>query len=320
MRKLLIKNLIHCLFGFLVLPLLIAGCGHKLSLSERYEILSEKPDGISLTRNVILVADNQLNYLYGDPVWLRSGLTDKFVKVAIRPVQQDLFGQDMLRWVLELYGTRLPVIHLGDATNMACKGEFEEFLEVMSATTKPWVMAPGNHDAYMFGNMHLNLGEWSAACRGAEGPMTKDRLVQRYLVSLRDRYERFRADFSGKLPLKGIWRDTSTSSTFLRSVAWVIDEKSPWRSFVVQEVDLGLPGSSPPVSAILLDTSQYASSPTLVPTPVSPNAGINGGVLPDQLKIVEKWLKNEPTGQQVTLLMGHHPFATQVIWNRLVHC
>jgi hypothetical protein len=292
--------------------LLVAGCQKKLSLSERYEILPEKPDGFALTKNIMLVADNQLNYLYGEPIWLRSGLTDKFVKVAIRPVQQDLYGQDMLRWALGLYGSRMPVIHLGDAGNMGCRGEFEAFLEIMSTATKPWVMAPGNHDAYLFGNMHFNLGEWSATCRGADGPMTKERLVQRYLTFLQEKYENFRAAYPQNLPLKGQWRDPSDSVNFLRSVAWEINVDAPWRSFVVQEVDLGIPDSSPSVFAILLDTSQYGAMPTLVPTPASPNAGTNGDVLPDQLEIVENWLKDDPAGSKITILMGHHPFATLI--------
>ncbi|MCP4623340.1 MAG: hypothetical protein GY850_07375 [bacterium] len=78
---------------------------------------------------------------------------------------------------------------------------------------------------------------------------------------------------------------------------------------MVQEIDLGIPNSSPPVSAILPDTSQYGAMPTLVPTPLTPNAGINGDVLPDQLNIVENWLKVDPTDQKITVLMGHHPFA-----------
>lgn len=295
---------------FLIILWVLVGCGPKHSLSGRYEILPDKPDGFSLTKNVILVADNQLNYLYGDPIWLRTGMTDKLVRVAIRPVQQDLYGQDVLRWVLELYGSRLPIIHLGDATNMACRGEFESFLKIMSSAQKPWVMAPGNHDAYLFGNTQFNLGEWKAACRGADGPMTKDRLVRRYLVYLQENYENFGHDYPEEFPLKGQWRDSSDSVEFLRSVAWTIDEEKPWRSFMTQEVDLGLPGSSPPISAILLDTSQYDSAPTLVPTPISPNAGVNGNLRSDQQKIILNWLKDDPTGKKMTILMGHHPYGT----------
>ncbi len=312
MRQLSTKNLINIFCCILIIILLVVGCQRKQSLSERYEILPEKPDGFSLTKNIMLVADNQLNYLYGDPMWLRSGLIDKFFKVAIRPVQQDLFGQDILRWALALYGSRLPIIHLGDAGNMGCKGEFEAFLEVMSAATKPWVMAPGNHDAYLFGNTHGLPKEWAATCRGADGPMTKERLVRRYLVFLQQKYKDFGTAYPQELPLKGQWRSSSNSVNFLRSVAWEINTDAPWRSFVVQEVDLGIPNSSPPVLAILLDTSQYDNMPTLVPTPKSANAGTNGDVLPDQLEIAENWLKDDPTTEKITILMGHHPFAALI--------
>ena len=110
------------LYGFLAL-LCVVSCVPKQSISSRFEISPDKPDGFALSKIVMLVGDNQHNHLYGDPIWLRSELIDKVVSVTIRPVQQDLFGQDILRWALELYGSQLPVIHLGDGTNMACSGE-----------------------------------------------------------------------------------------------------------------------------------------------------------------------------------------------------
>ena len=296
-----------------LLPLLIVvvflfSCSQKLSMSSQYEIADEKPDGFALSKNVLLVADNQLNYLYGEPVWLRSGFTDKLVKVAIRPVQQDLFGQDILKWTLYYYGSQVPVIHLGDGTNMACKGEFESFVEIMSTAGKPWVMAPGNHDACFFGNMHLNLGEWSAACRGAGGPMTKDEFVRRYLAHLQEQEKDFGSKYQNDLPAKGIWRADSGPDNFLVSIAWTIDMENPWRSYVVQEIDLGLRNSNQPVRAILLDTCQYKNAPTLVPTPLTPNSGINGDIGDEQLEYVENWLKDDPTGKKITILIGHHPF------------
>ena len=308
------KKLVKCgMRGFLcvlVALFLVTGCARKPSPSEPHEMPPEKPDDFALTKNVILVADNRLGYLYGDPVWLKRGLIDKFVKEAIRPVQQDLYGQDILRWVLELYGSRLPVVHLGGAAHMGCSGEFESFLEIMSAATKPWVMAPGNHDAYMLGNMHCDSGEWAAVCAGADGPMTKDRFVLRYLSFLQENYERFRAANPEEVSLKGQWRETSDSEKFLQSVAWEINKKEPWRSFVVQEVDLRLPDSSLPVTAVVLDTCQYASMPTVVPGPVSRNPERNGQALPNQLNIVGGWLKDDPMGKKVTIFMGHHPFST----------
>ena len=80
--------------------ILSSGCALKDSMSSSYRITGEKPDGFSFSKNVILVADNQLNHLYGEPIWMRSQFVTQFVRVSIRPVQQDLFGQGILRWVL----------------------------------------------------------------------------------------------------------------------------------------------------------------------------------------------------------------------------
>ena len=232
--------------------LLASGCALKDSMSARYQISSEKPDGFSLTKNVILVADNQLNHLYGEPIWMRSQLVTQFVRVSIRPVQQDLFGQDILRWVLDTYGIRMPVVHLGDAVNMACVGEFETFLEIMSATgSQPWVMAPGNHDAFLMGNLQTPTADWDAACQRAGGRLTKDMLVGKYLKHLHRQDSGFRAALPAvdNLPAKGEWRsDAPPGSVFLRAVAWSIDEARPHRSFIIQELDLSLPptNGSPP--------------------------------------------------------------------------
>ena len=176
--------------------LLVVGCAGKDSLSSRYQISPEKPDGESLTKNLILVADNQLNHLYGEPVWMRSQFITSVVQVSIRPVQQDLFGQGILRWVLETYGRRRPVIHLGDAANMGCVGEFEQFLDVMSALSeRDWLMAPGNHDAFLMGNSQSPASEWDAACQRAGGPLTKDMLVMAYLRHLHGQDSGFRAAY-----------------------------------------------------------------------------------------------------------------------------
>lgn len=297
---------------FLLVTLLAAACnGPEAPLSSQFEITPEKPDGFSLSKNVLLVADNQLNHLFGDPIWLRTALNDHFVPVTIRPIQQDLFGIDLLARVVELYGTRLPMVHLGDGMNMGCGGEFARFQEVMSAAQMPWVMAPGNHDAYLLGNLHEKGDGWDKACRRADGAMTKERFIRSYLDHLLVQHDELRQAFSGDLPATGDWRSSAEpgdADTFLRAVAWTIDAEAPWRSFVVQELDLGLPNSSPPISAIVMDSSQYAQAPILLPTPIIPNAGVNGDFQDDQLAIVERWLAGAPAGTH-TFLLSHHPYG-----------
>lgn len=282
------------------------------SISSRYEILPEKPDGYAISKRVLLVADNQLNHLYGDPVWLRNELFDKFVPVAIRPVQQDLFGQDILKWALTHYGKHYPVVHLGDGTNMACLGEFKAFMEIMDAAQKPWIMAPGNHDAYLLGNMHaLDVG-WKSACARARGPTTKDLFVEAYLKHLKKQHPDFGA-YLDQHPAQGEWRSSGGKDTFLRAVAWTVDKAHPYRSYVVQELDLGRSDSNQAISAIVMDSCQYDKAPTLAPLkPISYNAGISGSMRQDQIAMAEKWLAQGPRNEKLTVLMVHHPYAALI--------
>ena len=305
----LYKKIIRYWAFFFIIWILFIGCeGTPKSISSKYEILPEKPDGYAISKRVLLVADNQLNHLYGNPIWLRNQLFDHIVSVTIRPVQQDLFGQDILKWALRYYGKRIPVVHLGDGTNMACAGEFESFREIMDTADQPWVMAPGNHDAYFLGNLHVQDEDWwNEACARADGPMTKDRFVEEYIEHLKHQHGAF-AKCLNDSRLQGECHDIS--DPFLRTVAWKIDKEKPYRSYVVQELDLGRSDSDLPVSAILMDSSQYHHAPTLVPTPpISYNAGLSGSILDDQMEVVERWLKNDPTGKKLTILMVHHPYS-----------
>jgi 3',5'-cyclic AMP phosphodiesterase CpdA len=289
----------------------IAGCQlSPQSISARYEIMPQKPDGFAVSKRVLLVADNQLNHLYGDPFWLRNELFDKVVNVTIRPVQQDLFGQDILKWILQYYGRFIPVVHLGDGTNLACEGEFNQFREIMDSAGGPWVMAPGNHDAYLLGNLHTEKEDWwRQACARAQGPMTKDRFVRAYLGHLKSQHPDF-GSYLDDHPDHGQWRSTGGSDIFLRAVAWNIDAQKPFRSFVLQQLDLRRSDSNLSFAALILDSSQYGNAPTLVPQPmISYNAGITGSMLADQADIAEQWLKDSAREKTMTVLMVHHPYG-----------
>ena len=291
--------------------MICAGCWPTpQSMSSRYQILPQKPDGFAVSKRVLLVADNQLNHLYGDPVWLRNQLFDKVVNVTIRPVQQDLFGQEILRWILSYYGRRIPIVHLGDGTNLACAGEFARFREIMDSAGQPWVMAPGNHDAYFLGNLHTEDHDWwRQACARAEGPMHKDRFVLAYLEHLEQQHPDFAA-YRKAHPDEGCWRGSGGREVFLRGVAWKVDRDKPYRSFVLQELDLRMNGSDLEVNALVLDSSQYAQAPTLIPNPPrSYNAGVSGSLLADQIALAAQWLGNSAADGAMTVLMIHHPYA-----------
>ncbi len=191
-------------------------------------------------------------------------------------------------------------------------------------------MAPGNHDGFFYGNEHRDVekGDWPAACRNAGEPMTKDRWVRLYLAALvlqrgpeyqeltrnfglehvahRDLKQASTAILSKNLN-QGSWRYNAEGRPFLRSLSWKIDDGNPWRSFVVQEVDLSLDASIS-IRAILLDTAQYEEKPILFP--LSRNAGVTGELLEDQLGVVKSWIESDQNRKRVWVLIGHHPFDT----------
>ena len=309
--------LLISVFSFLSL----IGCQHPSSLNSNWGIPAYEVDGDALSIPVTLVADNQLHHLYGNPVWLRSGFTNKFVPVAIRPVQLDFYAPDIFRWIIKDYGKKQKVIHLGDALNIACSVEFDRFNEIMSESGRGWVMAPGNHDFYYFGNGHFAWSEWQKACTTGDGkgiPMTKDLFVKAYLQALAKQSGKHKDfGFTSSEPIKSqAWEAPSAQSSFVSGVWWNIDTDSPWRSFIVQRLNLTLPnpvsdssGTKTLVTAILLDTNQYEYRPRLIPFLTIKNSGLTGEFLDDQISAVEKVLKDKQQGE-ITILMGHHPYHT----------
>ena len=301
----------HGSFAALFVILLVnAACQSPPSLNGDWGIPPQEPlGGVPASLNVAIIADNQLHHLYGDPVWLRSGFTNQVVSVAIRPVQLDFYAPAILQWIVEDIGDRLPLIHLGDALNAGCVWEWNTFVAIMNQTGRGWFMAPGNHDSYYFGNGHFALDDWLRVCDtgdGKDGRMTKDRLVEHYLRALADQQL---VSLPATLESDGIHRVSGSGAQAnfidLEEVAWRIDRQRPWRSFVVQRLNVSLPNSPERVVVILLDTNQYARRPRLIPWWFGlRNSGASGEFLDDQIGLVDSWL-----GQgQVNFLMGHHPY------------
>ena len=110
----------------------LAGCRHPTSLDGNWGIPPQEGSGVALSQEVVLLSDNQIQHLYGEPVWLRSGFTNRLISVAIRAVQLDFYAPDMLEWIARNFGDRHLLIHLGDALNVACRAEWEIFVDRMS--------------------------------------------------------------------------------------------------------------------------------------------------------------------------------------------
>lgn len=329
------------------------------SLPPNWNIRTSEPNGLELlSYRIMLIADNQLHNVYSKPVPIyRTAQTDRLVPSAIRSALLDFYGQDILRWAVT--NSKYRIVHLGDACDFSCTGEFTAFCEIMSHAPKAWVMAPGNHDGYFFGNENRapSNGTWTDACNNSGQPMTKDRFIRLYLMALagqdqtellgleskasagREPENTFRTYLygessalamngadnpmsfpsdvpSGLMPDEGNWENET--SRFLRSVRWKINRREPWKSYVIQRLELthsdqlNAATSRLKAGAILLDTCQYGLAPALVAVPPGRvAAGLNGEILEDQLRDARQWIAEESNAYDYTwILLGHHPFAT----------
>ena len=107
---------------------------------------------------VLFMADSQFSNEYAEPTFIGSNLADKAAESATRPPQLYIFLQDLHYKILREHSPDKYIIHLGDAINIGCRNEWDDFkLAMKSSESRPlqhkgWVMAPGNHDFLYFGN------------------------------------------------------------------------------------------------------------------------------------------------------------------------
>ncbi len=109
--------------------------------------------------SLVVVADPQVHNVYGNHLRQMSREADAFVRVAIRPPELNLLSPLILHHLLTeaVSQNNAPAIVLGDAVNIACTNEFDEFADVMNrsvGTGEFWLMAHGNHDTYLMGTVN----------------------------------------------------------------------------------------------------------------------------------------------------------------------
>ena len=102
----------------------------------------------------LFIADNQFHNIYGGSSLFRTWISDSIVNVSIRPPRLDLFAPLLYEWSVRNFTKRKKfIIHLGDATDVSCKNEWNIFVKKMNGLGKKgWVLAPGNHDSTFYGN------------------------------------------------------------------------------------------------------------------------------------------------------------------------
>lgn len=324
-----------------IVPLvMVASCITK-DVVPRYspaweEFQPKKEDGWHNSRKVLLVSDCQLHNLYSQAIPERNPTAVAAINTAIRPPQLDLFSADVLEWILTKGAANCQgVLHLGDALDLACEGELRDFLEVMRTAKKPWLMAPGNHDFYYFGTYNPEDVElWDRACYGSTRRLPKDRFIRLYVSAILGQddagcralaralklFERRKEDpavLAALLPDSFEWHAQGRGPGLLDAIAWDIDSEAPWRSFLLQAANLDDPAQQegPRIRALLMDSCQFQREPTLIPNawecfPIRLNCGSSGEMLPNQLRLIRKWV--ETAGPEVSnhwTMMCHHPFG-----------
>jgi hypothetical protein len=138
---------------------------------------------------ILIVSDPQLHELRSGPVKGRRRFDDIFVPVAIRPVPQDVFADELFEQVLASAPARQLTLFGGDLADVACKSELQRGFAILNEAG-PWFGAPGNHDAYFQGNLRRSPinSDWDTACRGSS-PLDKNELIVAYLSNLRHQCE-----------------------------------------------------------------------------------------------------------------------------------
>ncbi|MEX2215732.1 MAG: hypothetical protein WD768_16595 [Phycisphaeraceae bacterium] len=121
----------------------------------------------------------------------------------------------------------------------------------------------------------------------------------------------------------------------IRRIAWQIDKRNVWKSFIVQEVDISEapgatasatvstpPAARPPISLLLLDSSQYGVQPSLDHALFSvfrtllsfgmyevQVAGLHGNILTSQENVVNGFMKTMKEEGRGWIVASHHPYA-----------
>ena len=274
-----------------------------IQFSLQAQVTLSEPAEISKPLDIIFMADTQIQNLLAPPHFFRNLFLDNLLEITVRPPHLDLFSPDFIKWTLSEYGEGKKVVFLGDALNIACKNEWTKFRQSMEQykTHSGWVMAPGNHDSFFYGNTNGSRSNpkgvsktwWAKSClEGLNQPvperikdvvMAKDDLVKTYLGVLFDENKENPTDFpiTNKeihcLTHKDLYKLSYEKDVVIKDCEW----NSPNEESFLQNVFYSIPESDDirysykslivqelnlgeNLKGILLDTSDYEGAPTLL--------------------------------------------------------
>lgn len=148
--------------SLVIVTITIIGCGGPLKMDYPVAPIPKN------TLPVLFIADPQIHNMYGVGIKQMSYFADKLAKVAIRPPELNILApyilQDLIKQGQNSSKQKSPLlVVLGDATNIACSGEFDTFLNIVKpnkakkSLINPQTitfLAHGNHDSYLMGTVN----------------------------------------------------------------------------------------------------------------------------------------------------------------------
>jgi len=328
------KSSIIKLFFVTSTLLFLLGCTPKepapLPPEPTYKKDFPRSHNLSLKYPIFLIADNQFNNIYTDPVVFRNGYADDLTKVAIRPPQLDIFAHELFQWTVNKYSAKDQiVIHLGDALNIACLSEWRRFENsLQNIDMNRFAMVPGNHDFYWYG---VSAGQgsepkqqWAIACddkypiksedANCSKRFTKGKFIKHYLDLIPIKYDGVS---------RGKYYSSNPNALVQRVfVQRYIDEHDEFSSFIVQDITIPSKNNSKPLKGIIIDTSTYDERPLnfLGHFEIKgyKNPGERAGITQKQKVIIEKWIEEYQHKKEQFMVFGHHPLkefgAEDKVW------
>lgn len=145
------------LFIYILVMLALLSCSTVRREDTSIERLNNNVQANSNFSSFVVVADPQIHNVYGSSLKQMFGVSDIASKVAVRPPELNILAkyafESLITKSLEVGSKADVAFVLGDATNVACSGEYDSFYEAISSATtnSVWLMAHGNHDSYLMG-------------------------------------------------------------------------------------------------------------------------------------------------------------------------
>ena len=268
-------------------------------------------DDWPVAARIFAFADSQFHYQFGKRTFAQSPFAERMsFEVAVRPTALDESSDLLLALFLNAYRARYPghtPVFLGDAADLSCTHELDEFTRVLADAGLRQVLAvTSNHDGFYAGNFTSKkdgdgmLGltdmpeDWARAC-SRPGRLDDYRLTKGRAV----------AGFRALLPTAPPWATASAADA---------EGPTEYRDtylYYVRPLGGGDAGA-PPVFGVFLDTVDYRG----FDFESSRGAGSNGSVSAAQLAFLDKamfeaGLTAKARNLPVTfVLFGHHPFRS----------